>query len=67
MPTKSWNSWGEAELSKPDNLKDTDRVIVRYRDGIESKVRVVGDLRWSHEGLPDDIIAWHFSHHGNGE
>lgn len=34
------------------------RVIVTYRDGIVSKVRIAGDLRWQFQGLNDDIVAY---------
>lgn len=34
------------------------RVYVRYRDEIESKVRIAGELRWEHVDLNDDIVAY---------
>ncbi|MGD9868942.1 MAG: hypothetical protein AB7U38_13160 [Hyphomicrobiales bacterium] len=34
------------------------RVYVTYRDGITSKIRRAGDLRWEHTDLPDDIVAF---------
>jgi hypothetical protein len=55
-----WELWAGAETSPVD---PTDRVYLRYRDGIESKVRIAGDLRWAHNDLPDDIMMWRFSHH----
>lgn len=60
----SWQEW--AGGSMPDGLDIDDRVYLRYRNGDESKIRIVGDLRWIHENLPDDIIAWRFSHHKDG-
>lgn len=59
--TGEWQVWQGGDV--PNELAETDRVFLRYRDGIESKVRIVGDLRWSHDDLPDDIVAWRFSHH----
>ncbi len=34
------------------------RVIVEYRDGITSKIRRAGDLRWEHLWINDDIVAF---------
>lgn len=46
--------WGGGSLPLPDNA----RVIVTYRDGITSKVRVAGGLRWEHTNLNDDIVEY---------
>jgi hypothetical protein len=34
------------------------RVYVTYRDGIQSKIRMAGDLRWEHTGQTDDIVGY---------
>jgi hypothetical protein len=61
--TAEWHDWPGA-ATPPVFLTQTDRVYLRWRDGTESKtVRIVGQLRWAHENLPDDIMAYRFSHH----
>lgn len=44
---------------RPAGLEDETRVIVLFRDGIRSRIRRAGDLRWHHEGLCDDIVGYH--------
>ena len=48
---QAWTG-GECPLD-PDR-----RVIVEYRDGITSKIRRAGDLRWEHLQINDDIVAF---------
>lgn len=33
-------------------------VVVRFRDGLESKARRSDGLRWEHHGLPDDVVSY---------
>lgn len=56
-----WQTW-EGKHDHPAPLTATDRVFLRYRDGSESKIRIVGDLNWKHRDVADDIMAYRFSH-----
>ena len=64
----TWTDWDPNQglvlwdKSRGMYVKDTDRVYVRYRDGTESLIRVVGDLRWDHQNCADDIVAFRISH-----
>lgn len=63
---KEWVIWPGSE-TQPIFLTQNDRVYLRYRDGTESKIRIVGRLRWTHENLADDIMMYKFSHHEDGK
>ncbi|MGB3415736.1 MAG: hypothetical protein WBA36_03610 [Mesorhizobium sp.] len=54
MADTPWHPWtgGECPVD-PEAL-----VILRYRDGIVSKIRIAGYLRWQHADLVDDILAY---------
>ena len=55
---ENWIDWKPAnEITLPD-LPDDAVVVVRYRDGLESRGRRVDTLRWSDTGESDDVVAY---------
>lgn len=50
-----WREWdGSQDLPvDPDAT-----VLVRFRDGLESRGRRASSLRWEHTGESDDVVAF---------
>jgi hypothetical protein len=63
---EDWIQWDGGPM--PADVDEETRVLLSFRDGQRSKIRRAGDLRWSHNALVDDIMAYAIiSEGGNSE
>ena len=49
-----WTEYTDGALPPPADAL----ILIRFRDGLESKARRAGSCRWTWEGSNDDIVAY---------
>jgi hypothetical protein len=53
-----WTDWEPAADRQRPDLPDDAIVLVKFRDGLLSRGRRADMLRWGHDNVSDDIVAY---------